>query len=205
MIAPVVAPEGTVVLIDVEDVTVNVAAVPLNRTLLTPVKFDPLIVTAVPTGPIVGENELMTGGPTTKSAVLMTVLAGVVTVILPVVAPVGTVAVICVPEFTVNAVAFVALNLTTDALHRFVPVITTDVVPAMPNVGVNDEIVGAVAARTVKLSDPVFADVPVGFVTSTSTTAVATPQGTTAVAVVSFETLNVAATPPIVTAVKFAV
>jgi hypothetical protein len=202
---PVVAPDGTVVVIDVADTTVNVAVTPLNFTLVTPVKFDPVIVTAVPTGPMVGENEVITGGPTVKSAVLTTVLTGVVTEIFPVVAPVGTVAVICVPELTVNVVAFVALNFTTVAPQKLVPVIVTTVVPAVPVFGVNDVIVGAVAARTVKLSAAVFADVPVGFVTRTSPSPVAAPQGTVAVIDVSLPITNVAATPLIVTAVTGAV
>ena len=93
-IAPVVAPDGTVVVITADETTMNEAVVPLNRTVVAPMKFDPLIVTDVPTGPIVGENELITGGPTVKSAALVTDPTGVVTVIFPVVAPTGTVAVI---------------------------------------------------------------------------------------------------------------
>ena len=43
---------------------------------------------------------------------LVAVPPGVVTTILPVFAPVGTVAVICVSEFTVKMVAFTAPNVT---------------------------------------------------------------------------------------------
>ena len=46
---PVVAPVGTVVVISEAETTVNVAAVPLNVTLVAPVKFVPRILTAVPT------------------------------------------------------------------------------------------------------------------------------------------------------------
>ena len=49
---------------------------------------------------------------TVKFAVLVAVPPGVVTLILPVVAPVGTVAVICVAESTVNVVAVTLLNFT---------------------------------------------------------------------------------------------
>ena len=78
------------------------------------------------------------------------------TLILPVVAPVGTVAVICVAEFTVNDVAVVVLNFTELVVKspvivplKFVPVIVTDV-PTGPKVGVNEVIVGA-GTVTVKL------------------------------------------------------
>lgn len=90
---------------------------------------------------------------TVKSVVLVAVPPGVVTVIFPVVAPVGTVAVICVAEFTVN-VAVTPLNLTEVVVKpvplKFVPVITT-VLPTGPKVGVNEVIVGRGAAFTVKL------------------------------------------------------
>lgn len=58
----------------------------------------------------------------------------VVTVIFPVVAPVGTVAVICVSEFTVN-VAAVPLNFTAVICVNPVPVIVT-AVPTGPLGGV---------------------------------------------------------------------
>ena len=48
---PVVAPAGTVVVISDAETTVNVAAVPLNVTLVEPVKLLPRIVTAVSTLP----------------------------------------------------------------------------------------------------------------------------------------------------------
>ncbi len=54
-IVPVVAPVGTVAVIWVAELTVNaVAAVPLNLTAVAPVRFEPLIVTVVPTGPLPG-------------------------------------------------------------------------------------------------------------------------------------------------------
>src|SRR5213595_831347 len=87
LIAPVVAPLGTAVVICVSVATVKVAAVPLNVTLLAPVKPEPLIVTLVPTGPLVGAKELITGGATTvKLLALVPVPAVVVTLMGPVVA-----------------------------------------------------------------------------------------------------------------------
>jgi hypothetical protein len=94
---------------------------------------------------------------TVKFVALVAVPPGVVTEILPVVAPVGTVAVICVAEFTVNVVALVVLNFTELVVKlapltvplKFVPVILTDV-PTGPEAGVNPVIVGAGAVTTVK-------------------------------------------------------
>jgi len=59
VIRPVVAPVGTVAVICVLLLTVNVAFVPLNLTLVAPVKFVPVIVTEVPTGPLVGPRLAM--------------------------------------------------------------------------------------------------------------------------------------------------
>ena len=94
---------------------------------------------------------------TVKFAALVAVPPGVVTLILPVVAPVGTVAVICVAESTWNVVALTLLNFTELVVKlapltvplKFVPVILTDV-PTGPKVGVNEVIVGAGAVTTVK-------------------------------------------------------
>ena len=59
---PVVAPLGTVAEIEVEEVAVKLALVPLNRTAEAPVKFVPVIVTGVPTGPLVGAKLVIVGG-----------------------------------------------------------------------------------------------------------------------------------------------
>jgi hypothetical protein len=73
-IAPEVAPEGTVADSWVALVTENTAAtVPLNFTEVAPVKFDPLTVTWVPTGPEVGLNPVTVGaegGAVTVTVVL---------------------------------------------------------------------------------------------------------------------------------------
>ena len=62
VIGPVVAPLGTVVAIDVDEFTVKLAPVPLKRTAVAPVKVAPVIVTLVPTGPLVGVKLLIVGG-----------------------------------------------------------------------------------------------------------------------------------------------
>src|SRR2546428_9456230 len=61
-IAPVVAPPGTVASIVVADLTMKVALTPLKVTAVASVKFVPLIVTLVPTGPLVGVKLVIVGG-----------------------------------------------------------------------------------------------------------------------------------------------
>ena len=69
------------------------AFTPLNVTAVAPVKFAPLIVTTVPTGPLVGVTLVIVGAEiTVKLVALVAVPPGVVTLSGPVVAPVGTVA-----------------------------------------------------------------------------------------------------------------
>jgi hypothetical protein len=65
----------------------------------------------------------------------------VVTEIVPVVAPVGTVAVICVELLTVKDVAEVPLNFVAVAPVKFVPVIVTEV-PTTPEGGLKLVMVG---------------------------------------------------------------
>jgi hypothetical protein len=94
---------------------------------------------------------------TVKLVALVAVPPGVVTLIVPVVAVVGTVAVIWVAEFTAN-VAVTLLKVTPVVVKlapltvplKFVPVIFTDA-PVGPKVGVNEVIVGAGTGVTVKL------------------------------------------------------
>jgi hypothetical protein len=99
---------------------------------------------------------------TVKLVALVAVPPGVVTLIVPVVAVVGTVAVIWVAEFTAN-VAVTPLKVTPVVVKlapltvplKFVPVIFTDV-PVGPKAGVNEVIVGAGTGVTVKLVALVF-------------------------------------------------
>ena len=77
----------------------------MNTTAVTPVKFVPLTVTDVPTGPEPGENEEIVGQEveaTVKSLELVAVPLGCETAMGPVVALAGTVAVICDEEFCVK-------------------------------------------------------------------------------------------------------
>jgi hypothetical protein len=83
LIVPVVAPVGTVVVILVEPFTVKVAAVPWNFTEVAPVKPVPLMVTLVPTAPLVGVKEVIVGGVVTVKLVeLVPVPCAVVTLMV---------------------------------------------------------------------------------------------------------------------------
>ena len=103
VIAPVVADDGTVAVIWLGEFTTKLAFDPLKTTEVVPVKFVPVIVTLVPDGPLVGENELIVGEPagvTMKSSALVALPVAVSTDIRPVDAPRGTTAVIRVGEST---------------------------------------------------------------------------------------------------------
>ena len=61
-IFPVLAPVGAVAVAFVAELTVKVGAfTPPKVTFVAPVKPDPVIVTCVPTGPLVGMKLLITG------------------------------------------------------------------------------------------------------------------------------------------------
>jgi hypothetical protein len=66
---PVVAPSGTGTTIDVAVQLVGVAAVPLNFTVPVVPKLFPVMVTAIPAGPEVGDRLVMLGGGTTVKAI----------------------------------------------------------------------------------------------------------------------------------------
>jgi len=189
-IGPVVAPEGTVAVTCVDELTVKLAAVPLNVTDVAPVRFVPAITTVVPTGPLVGKKLVIVGAAavTEKLVALVATPPGVVTAIGPVVAPEGTVAVIWVEESTVKLAA-VPLKVTDVAPVRFVPPITT-VVPTGPLVGKKLVTVGA-ATVTEKLVAVVA--VPPGVVTEIGP--VVAPEGTVAVICVDESTVKLAAVP----------
>ena len=124
----------------VEEVTVQVVETPLKLTLAPGMKFVPKIVTLPPTEPLVGVKEVIVGAPvpvsTRKLLLLVMTPPGVVTLIGPLVAPAGTVTVICVLEFTVKVVAFTPLKLTALAPVKPLPVSVT-VFPANPYSGLN--------------------------------------------------------------------
>jgi hypothetical protein len=158
-----------------------------------PLKFVPVMTTDVPTGPKTGVNDVIVGAATTvKSVALVAVPMVFVTLILPVVAPVGTVAVIDVAEFNVNAVAVVVLNLTAVVQPKFVPVMVT-LVPIGPAAGVKEVMVGVAAAPTTK-TEALGVSVPG---VSTVILPVVAPAGTSAVTLVSVRLEGVLSSVPL--------
>src|SRR5207302_1816373 len=107
---PVVAPLGTGAVIPAALQLVGVATVPLNFTVLDPCvapKFAPTMVTEVPTNPVVGFRLVMLGAGTgTVKLTPLLATPPTVTTTLPVVAPLGTGAVILVALQLVAAAAF---------------------------------------------------------------------------------------------------
>jgi hypothetical protein len=202
LILPVTAPTGTVAVIWVAEFTAKLARTPPNRTAVAPVNAVPVIVTAVPVRPLVGANEEIVGAGTVtvKFAALVAVPPGVVTLILPVVAPDGTFVSIRVPwAFTVNGTALTPLNRTAVAPANPLPLIRTEV-PTGPLFGENEEIVGA-AAVVVTVKFVALVAVPPGVVTVIFP--VTAPLGTVVVIFVpdAFTENELAATPPNFTAV----
>ena len=169
------------------------ADVPPNLTAVAPVRLVPVRVTDVPTGPLAGVKPVIVGAgvtvPVVKTAALAAVPPAAVTVIVPVVAPDGTTAVIRAAELVVNRAA-VPLNATADAPVKPVPLIWTRV-PAGPEVGVNPEIVGA---APVIVNEAALDAAPSKVETAISPEAA--PAGTTAVIRFSELTVNEAAVPP---------
>lgn len=122
VIRPDVALEGTVVARLVTVAESIEAFARLNFTLLLAgigSKFVPSMVTAVSAVPTKGVNDVMVGAPeslvTSKLALLVTEPAGVVTEIVPVMAPEGTLVTISVEEADAT-LAVTPLNLTVFSL-----------------------------------------------------------------------------------------
>src|SRR5205814_8778017 len=121
----------------------------LNSSGEAPVKLVPLMVTLAPTGLLPSVRLVIVAVlPSTTLFRSLAVPPGVVTLIGPLVAPAGTVAVIAVAELTVK-LALTLLNSTALASWRVGPLIVT-LVPTGPLPGVKLEIVGGLI--TVKLA-----------------------------------------------------
>jgi len=144
LIVPVAAPAGTAAVMDVSLPTEKVVAVvPLNMTAVAPVKPVPVRITEVATPPRAGAKLAITGaGITVKTVEAVQVPLGVVTLILPVVAPAGTIAVMEVALTTENFAAAMPLKETAVAPVNEVPVIVT-MVPTPLLAGVKLLTVGA--------------------------------------------------------------
>ena len=145
-IGPEVALPGTVATSEVSSLTVKlVASVPLKSTDCTSENPTPVTVTRSPTRPLVGLMlSKATAAATIKFVALAAVPAAVVTVMGPVVAPVGTVVSRVVVDAAV-ATALTPLNATrflAGSGSKFCPVIETRV-PSGPCCGVKTVITGA--------------------------------------------------------------
>ena len=126
--APVVALLGTVAVIVDALTLVKDAVTLLNETAVVPDKFWPVIVTVVPGGPDEGVKLAIEGtGITPNEVALSAVPPGVVTRMTPVVALLGTVAVIVEALTLVKVVAVTPLNETAVVPDKFWPVILTGV------------------------------------------------------------------------------
>lgn len=151
VIVPEVAPAGTMTVNRVVLAAATSAVVLLNLTVLldgVALKLVPLIVTVVPTVPRVGLKLMMVGaGRVTMKLLLLTaVCPATLTVIFPVVAPVGTATVSCV-VVAVSTVAAVPWNLTVfrvGTCEKLVPTMVT-AVPTGPKIGLKLVMVGAAA------------------------------------------------------------
>lgn len=77
-ILPVVAPDGTVAFTCDHETYVTLALTPLNLTFVEEVNAVPLMVTTVPTGPLVGEKSVIVG-TTLNFVSLVSVPPGAVT------------------------------------------------------------------------------------------------------------------------------
>jgi hypothetical protein len=148
--SPVVAPVGKGAWMDVALQLEGVAAIPLNLTVLDPrvaPKFTPEIPTDRPTGPEVGDTEMIVGTALTVNAAPLLATPFTVTTTLPAVAPQGTGAQMLVALQLVG-VAAVPLNVTVlDPCvgPKFAPVMFTTW-PATPDVGDRLVTVGLCAA-----------------------------------------------------------
>src|ERR1017187_8392598 len=193
---PVVAPPGTrtVMLLSLEAVA-SAAMVPLNVTVLLPwlaPKFVPLMVTALPTGPEVGDRLLMPGATVTVNGEPLLANPPTVTTTLPVVAPPGTLTVMLLALQAAAAAAVVPLNVTVLLpwlAPKFVPVMVT-AVPTGPEVG--DRLVMPGATVTVT-GEPLLANPP----TVTTTLPVVAPPGTLTVMLLALQAAAAAAVVPL--------
>ena len=165
VIGPVAAPEGTEVVILVDEDAVTVAEIPLKVTELLAgvvLKFVPEMVTVAPSAPLAGVNPVKVGvGATVKLFVLKIVMPFRVKEILPVVAPIGTevVILVAVEAVTVAATPLKVKMLSSGIALKFEPLIMT-VAPTAPLPGLKLAIEGV--GETLKL-DPVVIVIPFTF------------------------------------------
>src|SRR5437588_3317628 len=191
VMVPLVAPAGTLVVRELSEPTVKVAVIPLKATLVVPVKPEPVRVTGAPTGPPAGAKLARVrgaGGVTAKAVGLEALPPGLVTVMAPLVAPAGTLAVTEVSEPTVK-VAVIPLKATLVVPVKPEPVRVTGA-PGVPLAGPK-LVTAGVADAAVKGIGRL--PVPPGLVTVIRP--VVAPAGTTVRMAVSDRTEKTACTP----------
>jgi hypothetical protein len=189
---PVVAPVGTGTTIELALQLVGVAWVPLKLTVLLPrlvPKFEPLIVTEVPTSPADGDRPLIDGRWITVNGEPLLLVPVTVTTTFPVVAPVGTGTTI---EAALQLVGVAAVPLKLTVLlpwlaPKFEPLIVTDV-PITPDAG--DKLLIAGSWVTVN-KEPLLLLPP----TVTTTLPVVVPVGTGTTIELPLQLVGVAAVP----------
>lgn len=141
VIGPLVADAGTVAVIVVDEVWItDDAATPWKLTAELELNPRPWMVTDVPAAPLLGANEV-TVRVGENAVALVAEPPSVVTEIFAAGAPLGTVTVICVA--VVEVVGAGTVPNFTAAPCRFVPLIVTTVLPAIPLDGEKLVIVGA--------------------------------------------------------------
>jgi hypothetical protein len=152
-IFPVVAPDGIVITNCVAVAEETVAAVPFTETVFADavvLKFVPSIVTVVPTTPLEGVKLVIVGAVALPEVVMVrsadevTVLPFTVTLMLPVVAPVGTITVrlVAVAAVTVATMPFIVTLFSEAVVLKLVPVMVMED-PTLTLVGEKLVIVGA--------------------------------------------------------------
>jgi hypothetical protein len=165
----------------------------LNFTAVAPVNPEPVMVTDVPAAPLVGEKELTSGAPSTEKALeLDPVPAGVVTLINPVEASVGTTAVTCVSEITLKVPATAAPKATDVVPVKPEPLMVTEVATG-PLPGEKEVIVGIEDWEVDTVNEDGLDAVPSGVVTRMGP--VVAPEGTEALSNVLEPTLKLALAP----------
>ena len=166
VIGPVAAPDGTVVVMLVEELNVAGVETVLNFTLTGVVKFVPVMSTGAPDAPLAGLNPVIVGVGRTVNVGPVTVTPFNVNVTGPVVAPTGTIVVNFLPVgFELETTASTPLNLTTfceGVVLKLSPFIVTVAPTAPPLGGLRLVIIGV--GNKVK---PVLVAIPPGVVTDT--------------------------------------
>ena len=166
-IGPVVAPAGTLTLIEVaETMLAPLAATPLNLTDDVSLKPTPVIVTVAPADARLGDS-LTTEKLGVNLEGLTADLTGVVTVIVAAAAPLGTVAVNSVEETAVKA-AVAEPKRTELAARRALPVMVT-VAPVMALAGVKPVILGSFEEIVAVTAEPAAVPLPLALAALTTT------------------------------------